>query len=312
LEKNAIAREGEKMKILIAGSNGMIGSAVTRHLIENGHEVVRLVRHTPGPGEVWWNPDAGEIDTAGLEGFDGVVQLATMPWPMRWTGKARQRMRANRLATNGLLAESLARSEHKPRALICASGMGYYPSSGDAVLTEESPAGPSFLASLQQDGEAATAPASEAGIRVVHLRIPPVLGGPALLRIGFQAGEGQQWTSWVGRDELAYIIEFALTTETLSGPVNAVSPNPVRNAEFAMTASRALEQKCGGTMPATLVRLFMGEMGEELILSSRRIQPAKLLAAGYSFRFPELEGAVRHEWESTKIGSASQPSHVLS
>lgn len=299
------------MKILIAGSNGMIGSAVTRRLIESGHEVVRLVRHTPGPGEVRWNPDAGEIDAAGLDGFDGVVQLATMPWPMRWTGKAKLRMRANRLAANGLLAEALAGCEHKPRVLICASGMGYYPSSGDNVLTEESPAGTSFLAGLQQDGEAATRPASEAGIRVVHLRIPPVMGGRALQQVGFQAGDGKQWTSWVGRDELASIIEFALTAETLSGPVNAVSPNPLLNAEFAAATTRALGQKPGGTMPAFLVRLFMGEMGEELLLSSRRIQPAKLLAAGYSFRFPELEKAVRHEWEITKMGSASKPAQVL-
>jgi uncharacterized protein (TIGR01777 family) len=228
---------------------------------------------------------------------------------MRWTGKAKQKIRANRLATNGLLAESLAGCAHKPRVLICASGMGYYPSSGDAVLTEDSPAGMSFLARLQQEGEAATAPASEPGIRVVHLRIPPVLGGAGLLRIGFQAGDGQQWSSWVGRDELASIIEFALTTESLVGPVNAVSPNPVRNAEFATTASRAMQQKCGGTMPATLVRLIMGEMGEEFLLASRRIHPAKLLAAGYTFRFPELEQAVRHEWEIT--GLVSQPTKAL-
>jgi uncharacterized protein (TIGR01777 family) len=295
------------MKILIAGSNGMVGSAATRHLTECGHEVIRLVRHAPGPGEVWWDPDGGEIDTPGLEGLDGIVHMATMPWPMRWTNQAKQRIRANRLATNRLLAESLAGCAHKPRVLICASGMGYYPSSGDTVLTEDSPAGPSFLAGLQRDGEAATAAASEAGIRVVHLRIPMVLGGAALLRVGFQAGDGQQWASWVGRDELASIIEFALVTETLSGPVNAASPNPMRNAEFAIAASRALEQKCGGTMPAFMVRLAMGEMGEELVLSSRRMQPAKLLAAGYPFRFPELEQAVRHEWEGTKMGLASQP-----
>ena len=188
--------KGEKMKILIAGSNGMIGSAVTRHLIECGYEVIRLVRHTPGPGEVWWDPDTGEIDTAGLEGFDGVVHLASMPWPMRWTAKAKQKIRANRLATNRLLAESLAGCEHKPQVLICASGMGYYPSSGDTVLTEDSPAGTSFLANLQQDGEAATAPASEAGIRVVHLRIPPVLGGARLAASGFP-GRG-----WAAVDEL--------------------------------------------------------------------------------------------------------------
>ena len=290
------------MKVLIAGSNGMIGSAVTRHLTDCGYEVIRLVRHTPGPGEVWWNPDAGEIDKARLDGFDGVVHLATMPWPMRWTAKTKQKIRANRLATNRLLAESLASCEHRPQVLICASGMGYYPSSGDAVLTENSPAGTSFLARLQQDGEAATAPASKAGIRVVHLRIPPVLGGAALQRVGFRAGDGQQWASWVGRDELASIIEFALTTEALTGPVDAVSPNPMRNAEFAKAAFQALGQKPGSTMPAFLVRLVMGEMGEEFLLASRRIQPAKLLAAGYQFQFPELEQTLRHEMESTTAG----------
>jgi uncharacterized protein (TIGR01777 family) len=283
------------MKILMAGSNGMIGSAVTRHLIECGYQVIRLVRHTPGSNEVWWNPDAGEIDTAGLEGFDGVVHLASTPWPMRWTEKAKQKLRLNRLATNRLLAESLAGCEHKPRVLICASGMGYYPSSGDTVLTEDCLPGTSFLATLQKDGEEATAPASQAGIRVVHLRIPPVLGGAALQKVGFQAGDGQQWSSWVGRDELACIIEYVLETESLSGPVNAVSPNPLRNAEFATTSTQALGQKPGRVMPASMVRLVMGEMGEEFLLASRRIEPTKLLASGYRFRFPELEEAVRHE-----------------
>src|SRR6266508_978130 len=115
------------MKILIAGSNGMIGSAVTRHLIECGHEVICLVRRTPSPGEVWWDPDAGKIDTSGLEGFDGVVHLATVRWSFRWTAKAKKKILQNRLATNGLLATSLAACAHKPRVLICASGVGYYP-----------------------------------------------------------------------------------------------------------------------------------------------------------------------------------------
>jgi uncharacterized protein (TIGR01777 family) len=283
------------MKILVAGSNGMVGSAVTRHLIECGHAITRLVRHKPGPGEVWWDPDDGKIDAAGLEGFEGVVQLASMPWPIRWTAKAKEKLRLNRVTTNRLLAESLAGCERKPRVLICASGMGYYPSSGETVLTEDGPAGKSFLAGLQQAGEAATAPASQAGIRVVHLRIPPVLGGAALKRIGFYGGDGRQWTSWVGRDELACIIEFALNSESLSGPVNPVSPNPMRTIDFARAASQALGKKPGGGMPAFMVRLVMGEMGEEFMLASRRMQPAKLLAAGYTFRYPELEGALLHE-----------------
>ncbi len=286
------------MKILIAGSSGMVGSAVTRHLIDCGYEVVRLVRRTPGPGEVRWNPDAGEIDKAGLEGFDGVVHLATMAWPMRWTSGAKKKMMDNRLATNRLLAESLAQCARKPGVLICASGMGYYPSSGDEVITEDCPAGTSWLASLQKSGEAATAPASRTGIRVVHLRIPAVVGGAALQRLGFQAGEGQQWSSWVARDELASIIEFALRTGSLSGPVNACSPNPLRNADFATRSTNALGQKPGGVMPVFIVRMVMGEMGEELLLASRRMQPARLLAAGYQFQFPDLESAVRHEMEA--------------
>ncbi len=286
------------MKILIAGSNGLVGSAVTRRLLECGYEVVRLVRHAPGQGEVRWDPDAGEIDSTGLEGFDGVVHLASMPWPMRWTAKVKQKIYANRLATNSLLAKSLAACQRKPRVLICASGMGYYPSSGDAILSEDSPAGTRFLAKFQQDGEAATTPARAAGIRVVNLRIPPVLGGQALKQAGFLAGNGQQWQSWVGLDELASIIEFALRTETLVGPVNAVSPNPLRNTEFAAASARALGHKPGGSMPAFVVRLVMGEMGEEFILSSRRIQPAKLLAAGYQFRFPKLEEALQHEMQN--------------
>lgn len=293
------------MKVLIAGSHGMVGSAVTRHLSECGYEVFRLVRGTCGPSEVWWNPATGEIDTSSLEGFDGVIHLATMPWPMRWTTKAKEKIRTNRLGTNRLLAESLAGCRHKPKVLICASGMGYYPSSGDEVLTEDCPAGTSFLARLQQDGEAATAIASQAGIRVVHLRIPPVIGGASIQQTVPQSGDGQQWMSWIGRDELASITEFALITESLRGPVNAVSPNPVRNAEFARTSALALGRKPRGVMPAFIARLVMGEMGEEFLLASRRMQPAKLLAAGYHFRFPDLADTLRHEKDCLDAGSLS-------
>ncbi len=285
------------MKILIAGSHGMIGSAVTCHLLGCGHEVVRLVRSTPVPGEVWWDPDAGEIDSAGLEGLDGVVNLASMRWPFRWTRKAKEKIRANRIATYRLLAESLAACVHKPRVLVCASGIGVYPSSGDEILTEDTVPCSSFLSEVDRDGESVTATAEAAGIRIVNLRIPQVMGGSMLKMVGFQAGDGQQWMSWVGRDELASIIEFALTTENLSGPVNAVSPNPLRNAEFAMTATKALGLKAGGVMPNFIVRLAMGEMGEEFALASRRAQPAKLLAAGYQFRYPELACALQHEQE---------------
>lgn len=295
------------MKILIAGSHGMIGSAVTSHLIECGHEVVRLVRKAPGAGELFWDPEAGSVDASGLEGFDAVIQLASMKWPMRWTRKAKERLFANRIATYRLLAEALAKCVHKPRVLVCASGIGVYPSSGDEILTEANVPCSSFLSTVDRAGETAMEPAEAAGIRVVHLRIPQVIGGPALQYVGFQAGDGRQWMSWVGRDELASIIEFALMNESLRGPVNAVSPNPLRNTEFAATATKALGLKPGGVMPNFIVRLVMGEMGEEFALASRRAQPAKLLAAGYTFRFPDLESTLRHEKEILSVVAELQP-----
>jgi uncharacterized protein (TIGR01777 family) len=224
-----------------------------------------------------------------------VVHVATMPWPARWTATAKRQIRANRLATNGLLAETLASRKRKPNVLVCASGMGIYPSSGDQVLTEASPLGSDFLAMLQRDGEAATAPASAAGLRVASLRIPAVLGGASLRRNMGRLGNGRQWSSWVARDEMASIVEHVLLTETLIGPINTVSPNPVRNADFAATLSRALGSRPGRPIPAFLLRLMLGEMADALVLASRRILPAKLMNSGYQFRFPELEDAVRHE-----------------
>jgi len=290
------------MRILISGSSGMIGSAVVLYLASQGHEIVRLVRRDPGANEVRWDPEAGTIDANGLEGFDGVVHVASMPWPARWTPAAKQQLRANRLATNGLLADNLARCKHKPRVLLCASGMGIYPSSGDRVITEESSLGSDFLAKLQCDGEAAAMRAATAGIRVVNLRIPAVLGGAALKRNMGRIGDGRQWNSWVGRDELARIIDFVLVTDALEGPVNPVSPNPLPNAEFAATLSRALGAKPGMPIPAFMLRLILGEMADALILASRRIEPCKLLAAGYQFSFPLLEDAMRHELQYQTVG----------
>jgi uncharacterized protein (TIGR01777 family) len=294
------------MKVLIAGSHGMVGSAVTRHLLAAGHDVVRLVRSAPEVGEVWWDPDAGQIDEAGLEGLDAVVNVATMRWPMRWSNKVKQALRANRVATNRLLAEALAGCKRKPEVLVCAAGAGYYASSGDEVLTEESPAGAGFLSVLDQDGEAATAAASDAGIRVVHLRIPMVLGGQALQFAGFRAGDAQQWVSWIGRDELAAIIEFVLRSQSLRGAINACSPNPMRGEAFATRAAWALHRKPGCSIPAFMVHLVMGEMGDELMLASRRLRPARLLAAGYRFRFPKLEDMLVHERQVAESAPARQ------
>jgi hypothetical protein len=278
----------------------MIGSAAAQYLAEQGHEITRLVRQAPGPGEVRWDPEAMTIDAHGLEGFDGVVHLASMPWSARWTPEFKKQMYANRIGTNRLLAQTLAACKRKPRVLLCASGMGIYPSSGDQVITEDSPVGTDFLARLQCDGEAAAGLASTVGIRVVSLRIPAVLGGAAIQRNVGRMGDGHQWSSWVSRDELARMVNFVLVTDQVVGPVNPVSPEPVRNAEFAATLSKVLGRKPGLPMPAFLLRLMLGEMAEALILASRRIEPRRLLAAGYEFHFPKLEEALRHE---LKVGS---------
>ena len=304
------------MKILMADPTGILGPAATRYLSESGHQVYQLVTSTAGPDEIWWDPEAGKIDAAALVGFDGVVNLSVVSFTLRWNTKANKKLLQNRVTTNRLLARSLAGCARKPSVLICASGIGYYASSGEALLPEGSPAGTSFLSRFDQDAEGSATAASAAGIRVVHLRIPLVMGGPLLQFLGFQAGEGQQWMSWVGRDELASIIEFALKAETLSGPVNAASPNPLRNADFAVTSTQALDQKPGGVMPVFILRMSMGEFGEEIYLASRRVQPARLLDAGYHFRFPNLTDCLRHERQypdavlPVKDADKSRPVHA--
>ena len=290
------------MKILISGASGVIGSAVTSLLVSQGIEIVRLVRRAPGDGEVFWDPDGGRIDAQGLEGFDGVVHVASRSWNSRWSPAFKQAMRANHVGTIKLISDALANSKRKPGVLVCASGMGIYPAGGDQVITEDSPTGSDFLAKLQCDGEAAAARAISAGIRVVHLRLPMVLGGPALAALAANAqrgfgrlGSGRQWSSWVARDELANIVHFVLETQSVTGPINACNPQPVRNADFVDTLARLLGSKPRFSIPEFMLRLMAGEMADALALASRRMEPKRLLAAGYEFCFPGLEIALRHE-----------------
>ncbi len=283
------------MRILLSGANGLIGSRVVPYLVNQGNDVTRLVRRSAGNGEIQWDPDAGTIDAKCLEGFDGVVHLASMSWAARWTPQFKAAIRRNRLATNTLLARTLAGCKRKPKVLICASGIGIYAPHADLILTESSPIGTDFLANLQCEGEASTAEASAAGIRVVHLRIPMVLGGETIQRRMGRLGSGRQWSSWIARDELASIIQFVLVTDSLHGPVNPTSPNPVQNAELAEALARVHGGRSGLPMPAFLLRALFGEMAEALILASRRAIPRKLLDAGYQFRFADVETALRHE-----------------
>jgi uncharacterized protein (TIGR01777 family) len=294
------------MNILISGSSGLIGQALIPVLTSGGHTVASLVRFTPQAGAplVYWNPAEGDIDSSKLEGFDAVIHLAGESVSGRWTPAKKQAIRESRMQGTRVLSEALAKASERPRVLVSASASGYYGDRGDVVLKEDSSPGTSFLSQVCQEWEVATKPAAEAGIRVVNLRIGLVLsragGGlakmlPAFtMGVGGKIGSGKQYVSWIDIDDLVRIFLFAATTDTLSGAANAAAPHPVTNSEFTKTLGRVLGRPTLVPMPAFAVRLVFGEMGEELLLASDRMEPARLLGAGYEFRFPQLEGALRH------------------
>src|ERR1051326_4264612 len=233
------------MKIVVSGSTGLVGSALQPVLVRAGHDVVPLVRRPPAPGEraMQWNPARGTIDRAGLEGADAVIHLAGENVFGRWTPAKKNRIRDSRVLGTQLVSDALAGLNRRPRTLLAASAVGYYGDRGDEMLTEHSAPGEDFLAHVSREWEAATGAATRAGIRVVNLRFGIVLtatGGalakmlpPFRLGLGGHIGSGNQYVSWIAMDDVLAAIVFALSTETLVGPVNMTSPNPVTNRELA-------------------------------------------------------------------------------
>ena len=300
-------RQGiRSMKILVTGSTGLVGSAVVSFLTTGGHQVVRLVRGAArGDDEVAWNPATGEIDAAKLEGLDAVVHLAGENIATgRWTVAKKTAIRDSRVNGTRALCETLAKLSNKPRVFVGASAIGYYGERGEAVMTESSPPNLDFLGNVCRDWEGATEPAKQAGIRVVNLRIGVVLtprGGalakmltPFKLCAGGIVGSGRQYWSWIALDDVVGAIHHAITHEELSGPVNAVSPESLTNAEFTKILGRVLRRPTIAPLPAFVVKLLLGEMGEELLLASTRVVPTRLQESGYQFRCPTLEVALRH------------------
>jgi len=294
------------MKILVTGSTGLIGSTLAQHLSGEGHTVIRLLRARARPGEkgILWDIQMGTLDPQPLEGLDAVVHLAGENIAAgRWTLTRKAIIRDSRVKGTRLLSETLGRLTQPPKVLVCASAMGYYGDRGDELLTEDSASGSGFLAELCREWEAASEPAAARGIRVVHLRIGLVLsaeGGalkqmlpPFKLGVGGRLGNGKQYMSWIALDDLVGVIEHALTHDTLVGPVNAASPNPVTNLEFTKTLGRVLGRPTVFPVPSLAVRLLFGEMGDALLLSSARLEPVRLAASGFVFRYPQLEDALR-------------------
>ena len=294
------------MDVLVSGSSGLIGSALVSALGHEGHQVRRLIRSSgsSSEGAVRWDPSSGMIDTAGLEGVDAVVHLAGENIVGRWTAAKKARIRDSRVEGTRLLSGALANLSTPPKVMVCASATGYYGDRGNELLTEESAPGNNFLAGVCQEWEAAADSAREAGVRVVHPRFGIVLSteGGALattlpifkLGGGGRIGSGRQYWSWIALDDVVGAVLHALTTDSLSGPVNVTVPDPPTNIEYTKTLGRVLGRPTVFPLPAPAARLALGEVADELLLASQRIEPAKLKETGYDFRYPELEGAFRH------------------
>jgi uncharacterized protein (TIGR01777 family) len=291
------------IRVAVAGASGLLGSALVRGLAADGHAVLRLVRRAPrGADEIRWDPAAGTVDAAALEGVDAVVNLAGENVAERWTEARKARIRASRAGATRLLATTLAGLRRKPRVLVNASAVGLYGDRGEERLDETSAPGGGFLAEVVREWEAATEPASAAGIRVVLPRFGVVLSarGGALARLltpfrlgaGGPIGGGSQWMSWISLDDAVALMELAIHDERFSGPVNAVA-GAVTNRQFVHTLGHVLNRPAIVPVPGFALKLAFGDMAEETILASQRTEPRALTQLGYSFIHPELEGALR-------------------
>lgn len=294
------------MRIVVTGSSGLIGSALTKRFRQGGHDVVRLVRTTPRPGEARWNPTQGTIDAAALEGCDGVVHLAGAGiGDRRWTAAYKQELVDSRVLGTTLLAKTIATLEQPPRALLSGSAIGFYGPHGDEELTETSPAGSGFLADLCVQWEQAADSAVQAGIRTVFLRTGIVLSpaGGALKKqlplfrfgLGGKFGNGKPWQSWISLTDHVRAMEYLLTSD-ISGPVNLTAANPVTGAQFAKTLGKVLHRPAFLPVPAFGPRLLLGaELANALLFTGQRVLPSKLTASGFEFDHSTLEAALRHE-----------------
>lgn len=292
-------------RILISGASGPIGSALLASFDPHTTQIVRLVRRPSNtPEEISWDP-FGPLPPAAVSGFQSVIHLAGESVAGRWTDEKKSNIFETRVQGTRNLSAALAQTEAKPRAFICASAIGFYGDRGDEILQEESPSGQGFLPEVCRQWEDATRAAAAAGIRTVNIRIGLVLsaeGGalakmltPLKLGLGGRIGSGHQWLSWIHVDDIVGAIHHAIRTESLSGPVNLVAPNAVRNAEFTRVLASVLKRPAFFPVPEFALRLAFGtQAAEEMLLASQRIQPGKLGASGYKFRFTELRAALEN------------------
>jgi uncharacterized protein (TIGR01777 family) len=293
--------------ILLTGASGFIGSRLTHALSTDGHRVVALSRRATADG-VAWDPARRWLDSARLTEIapDVVVNLAGEPIARRWTPQRRHAIRESRINATALLADACRRGMICPNVLVSGSAIGYYGAHrGDEVLTESSSNGTDYLAQVSVEWESAAQPARDAGVRVVTPRTGIVLSpdGGALQRMllpfrlggGGRLGDGSHWMSWISMEDMVRALRFCIDTTGVTGPVNCVAPNPVRNTEFAATLGRVMHRPALVPVPALALRALFGTMADHTILASQRVSPNTLAGAGFEFRHPRLEDALRFE-----------------
>jgi uncharacterized protein len=302
------------MRVLMAGSSGFLGSKLTDRLRADGHEVVRLVRRPArAPDEVSWDPAGGRLDPATVTSVDAVVNLAGTPLGMRlgrlqvpfrpWTRRYRREFRSARVDTTATLATSIAAADPRPAVWLNSSAAGWYGDTGDIAVDESAPGGPDgYLTENARDWEAAAAPAEVAGVRVVFLRTGFPLHrdggylGPQLLAfrlgLGGKVGNGRQWQPWISMTDWLEAAVFLLHRDDITGPVNMVGPTPATNADFTRALCAALRRPALMPLPASLLKLLVGEFGRDAVVS-KKLVPGVLQRAGFTFAHRDVAAAIR-------------------
>lgn len=297
---------GSPMTVLVTGASGMIGKELCAFLTTGGHRVLRAVRRASGAAdEVAWDVDRGLAPDPRLEGLDAVVHLAgENVASSRWSDKVKRRIMDSRRVGTRSLCESLARLEQPPKVFVGASGINYYGDRGEEIVDERTDRGEGFLSDVCLAWEEGSLPLRDAGVRTVQLRIGVVLNAadgalkqmlpPFRLGLGGTLGDGRQYVSWIGLDDLLGVMLHAIRREDVEGPVNAVAPTAITNAEMTKTLGHVLGRPTFLPVPAAALRLALGEMADEALLASVRAVPTRLLETGFEFFSPDLEDTLRH------------------
>jgi uncharacterized protein (TIGR01777 family) len=307
LKRHAVWGQEPRMRIAVSGASGLLGQPLCAYLSTAGHTVLKLVRRpSADPTEITWDPRAGTVDLAKLQGVDAVIHLAgENVGEGRWTPERKAELMASRVQGTRTLATALAQLNPKPKVLISASASGFYGDSGEAECDEASPAGQLYLADICKAWEEAAQPAREAGIRVVHPRIGAVVsarGGmlgklllPFKLGGGGPVGSGKQYLPWIAIEDVLGALEWLLHRQDAIGPVNLVAPQQIRQGEFAQALGKVLHRPALLPLPAAAVKLMFGQMGQEVLLAGQRVAPRRLQELGFTWAYPQIEDALRAE-----------------